>query len=87
MTALSDAQMSNTQARPRPLMTSPEALASNGGKENRNKHFRITLSGTEIYELLQLLEQSAVDAPDYMNLRAFVLAAEVIRNQVREQGF
>lgn len=89
MTAVSEAHMPNAQVDTdsRPLMTSPHALATAGIKANRKAHFTITLSGKELYEVLQMLEQAAVDAQTYSELRSFALAAEVIRNQADAQGF
>lgn len=73
--------------RERPLMTSDEALSSNGIKQNRKGIFNITITGREAYEHLQLLEESAVEATPYVKARPFFLAAEVFREQLRQQGF
>ena len=90
MTAVSEIELPapDPLAMPRPLMTGVDALATAGIKKNRNCHFTFTLSGTEVYETLQLLEQSALaESKCFATLRCFCLAAEVIRNQANAQGF
>ena len=63
---------------------------SKGVKANRNMRFTFTLTGLEVYDLLQFLEHLAVqgkNAGDYDFVRSCVLWAEKFREQAKQQGF
>jgi len=69
------------------LTEEPEVLATKGVRENGDKTFLLPFTGAEIYDLLHLLEGHAVKCDHYLKARAFVLAAEMLRQRAREQGF
>ena len=69
------------------LTEEPEVLVTNGVRQNAEKTFHLPYTGTEIYDLLRLLENHAVKCDHYLQARAFVLAAEILRQRAREQGF
>ncbi|MCJ7503199.1 MAG: hypothetical protein MUP80_09095 [Acidobacteriia bacterium] len=62
-------------------------LDSQGIGKNRTKEFVVTLSGSEIYFLLKLLEELAVSTDSYLKVRDAVFFAEGIRKEVKERGF
>jgi hypothetical protein len=49
--------------------------------------YRAELTGREVYELLQLLEQHAVGTESYLEVAKCVVLAERLRNQVEKQGW
>ena len=64
-----------------------ERCETNGIKANRNKEFSLTFSGTEIYALLELLQDIAERGGPYAQMSRYVLAAETIRERAKAQGF
>jgi len=62
-------------------------LDSQGIGKNRLKEFTVTLSGSEVYFLLKLLEELAVSTDSYLKVRDAVFFAEGIRKQAKERGF
>jgi len=70
------------------LSTSPEVLETQGIRKNHMVTFTFKFSGQDVYDLLLLLEESArLETVNYAKVRAFVLAAETIREQAKAQGF
>ena len=64
------------------------ALETSGVRANRAKNFALSLSGSEIYALLDYLEKSATRQHDNFHLvREAVLLAELIRVRARKVGF
>jgi hypothetical protein len=62
-------------------------LDSQGIGKNRLKEFTVTLSGSEVYFILKLLEELAISTDAYTKVRDCVFFAERIRKGVKEQGF
>lgn len=61
-----------------------------GGRPRAGAGCLITLTGLEVYDLLQFLEHLAVqgkNAGDYDFVRSCVLWAERFREQAKQQGF
>lgn len=60
-------------------------------RNNNPKQFAISLSGREIYVLLNLLEKVVLkfagDQGQYLLIRDCVVSAEIIRERAEEQGF
>lgn len=67
--------------------TKPESLETNGIRANNKRTFQVRLTGEEVYALLKVMEERAVECGNYLDVRQAVYFAERIREQVREQGF
>jgi len=65
----------------------PEYFQSKGIKENRDKVFSISLAGSDLYQLLKLLVESAQSSSDFEKISKFVLFEDEMRRQLRSQGF
>lgn len=66
----------------------PEYLKTAGVRTNARAIFSIRFSGTDVYDLLKLLEGVATQSPNsYLEVRKCVFLSEKIRNQTRRQGF
>jgi len=64
-----------------------DRLQTAGIQANRNKDFNLTFTGTEIYALLELLEDVAQKGGAYHEVSRYVLGAEFLRSRAKEQGF
>jgi len=64
----------------------PESLTSHGHK-NLYLKLEIALTGQQVYDLLEMLETRAVEETCYLRVRQAVVFSELVREQVRAQGF
>ncbi len=69
------------------ISTKPEVLCTVGLRKLRQTAFRIDLNGDVVSELFQLLEHEAIASQNYLDVRRAVGITEIIRDQVRKQGF
>jgi cAMP phosphodiesterase len=76
----------DTSANEEPRYT-PDDLRTNGVKHNRKLQFTFSLTGHQVYNVLQTFEEIAVSHPHFDVVRKCVLLSEEIRNQAKEQGF
>lgn len=64
-----------------------EALRTAGKRASSNELFSVRLTGAQWYAVLKLLEDAAVGAHTYVELRPLVLFAEEFRAQLEAQRF
>lgn len=62
---------------------------SKGIGANRQVHFNFTMTGKEVYDLLQFFEHLALESKgrSYDHVRSCVLWSEKFRAEARTQGF
>lgn len=60
----------------------PEAIRGRG-----DKVFLVHMTGKEVYDLVHLLEEVAVEDRNYFHVRSAVYAAERIQGDANEQGY
>jgi len=64
-----------------------EALRTEGIVKNAGKDFGITLSGKELYQLIEMCRFQSEQGSQYYQIRAWVYFAEKLFRQGRGQGF
>lgn len=64
-----------------------ESIQTEGIRHNRDRIFTVTLKGKLVYDFLHMLEARAMQERNYLEVRQAVAFAELIREQVKEQGF
>lgn len=63
-------------------------LERNAGSQKKQfKNFSIVYSHHDLHHLLKFIEERAIRADSYAEVRQAVLFSEMIRRQAREQGF
>jgi hypothetical protein len=58
-----------------------------GGQKKDFKNCALQFSHHDLYHLLKFIEERAIRADSYAEVRQAVLFSEMIRRQAREQGF
>lgn len=69
------------------VSTKLESIASVGIRKMGKQKFALMMLGQQAAELMKLLEEQAVQAANYLDVRRAVGLAEIIRDQLREQGY
>lgn len=64
-----------------------ERERNNGALKRDFKNFSIVFSHHDLYHLLKFIEDRAIRAESYAEVRQAVLFSEMIREQARAQGF
>ena len=64
-----------------------DSLKTRGIARNRREEFTIKLTGQQVYDFLHMCEERAMEGRNYLAIRQAVAFAELIRDQVKEQGF
>lgn len=78
-----------------PGPTGPRELTQENWERERNhgaqrksfKNYSLVFSHHDLYHLLKFIEERAIRAESYAEVRQSVLFSEMIRGQAREQGF
>lgn len=65
----------------------PARFESQGKRQNIQAVFQLSLTGQDIYDILQLLEGHAVNNPSLLDVCASVLAADRLRESARDAGW
>jgi hypothetical protein len=62
-------------------------VISQGIRRNRRQSFAVDMAGADWYSLLQFIESSAERSTAFESIRTCVHLSDLIRAQLREQGF